>query len=247
MIKFNLDVRPDENATTTYPGGDYNFTCITADENAEILSLLRAAQSYPESQRGIALACFSEGTVHKQRYIIDQIIVEYAKFSTYPLDKLAEFIAYSRKSSEFRSKAIKAFEEYNSLPAHEAVPLSPYGSQMYSFGRLYLIAAELYEKEYAFGKAINAIDISAQMGCNIVVCTERKAEILAKVDINQAVAYLESAICSDPQLALLSSKLQEYKDKADKCYKFKPRKKSAQNDDTKKYQVRQLAYRYLAK
>ena len=65
------------------------------------------------------------------------------------------------------------------------------------------------------------------------------------VDQCELVAHLESAVCSDPQLALLSSKLQEYKDKADKFYKFKPRKKAATDDGAAEAQKRQLAYRYL--
>lgn len=62
MICFNTNAAPDSNATATLSEGGYNFTCVTPEENAEILSLLRSAAEYPADQRGIALAFFSEAT-----------------------------------------------------------------------------------------------------------------------------------------------------------------------------------------
>ena len=50
-----------------------------------------------------------------------------------------------------------------------------------------MIAAELYEKEYQLEKALCAIDSSQKNGWDKAVCVERHAEILAKIDINQAV------------------------------------------------------------
>ena len=69
-------------------------------------------------------------------------------------------------------------------------PQSASGLEMYSWSRLYLIAAELYEKEYQLEKALCAIDSSKKNGWDKAVCVERHAEILAKIDINQAVKVL---------------------------------------------------------
>ena len=125
MIVFNLNVSPDNGATATLLEGGYNFACVTPEENAEILSLLKPAAEYPADQRGIALAFFSEAINHKPRYIINQIIIEYARLSGTPLDVAAEFVALSRKSSAFRSKALEVFE---SIPKELRFPPAPYAN-----------------------------------------------------------------------------------------------------------------------
>lgn len=246
MLSFNFNVKPDEYATLTHPDGGYNFTCITEEENDAILSMLKTAQSYPESQRGISLAFNSESVIYKPRYIINQIIVEYSENSVFPLDKLAKFIGYFRKSSQFRPDAIKAFESYIPNYSQANIPLAPSGNPMYSLSWLYLTVAELYEKEGLFEKALNAIDMSRKEGWTAVVCAQRHAEILAKIDINQAVDYLNNAIAVSSEFSqVLSPMLQDYQAKAAKGYKFKSRKKSSINDNDNEQQIKQLAYRYL--
>lgn len=246
MIVFNLNVSPDNGATATLPDGGYNFACITPEENAEILSLLKPAAEYPADQRGIALAFFSEATNHKPRYIINQIIIEYAKLSGTPLDVAAEFIALSRKSSTFRPKALEIFER---IPKELCFPPAPYvnGRAMYSWSLMYLSAAEMYEKEYQYDKAINAIEESRRLGWYPDVCTKIHAEVLAKTDINSAVEYLENSIAADPSLSGLKSTLEEYKKKAEKGYQFKPRKARKEDNTEMEQQLRRLAYRYLKK
>jgi len=239
MICFNTNVSPDNNATTALPDGSYNFACVTSAENAEILGLLKSAAEYPAEQCGIALAFYSEATNYKPRYIINQIIIEYAKLSGTPLDIAAEFIALSRKGSAFRSKALEAFE---SIPKTLCFP-----QQMYSWSRLYLIAAELYEKEYQFEKALCAIDSSQKNGWDKAVCVERHAEILAKIDIEQAVDYLQNKIEAEPALAMLSGVLCELQAKSAKGYKFKPRRKTPEDNLEMEQHLRRLAYRYLKK
>lgn len=247
LISFNVNVMSDKNATKTHPDGGYNFTCVTSEENAEILSLLKSAAEYPADQRGIALAFYSESAIYKPRYIINQIIIEYAEQSGTPLDTVAEFIAFSRKSSNFRTKALEVFE---SVPKTLCFPPTPYGNDtaMYSWSRLYLIAAEIYEKEYQFEKALNAIKKCSKYNWNKTVCIERYAEILTKIDIKQAVEYLQNTIDKDSQLLpILSRQLEEYRAKAAKGYKFKPRKKTTENcsEAEMEQQIKQLAFRYL--
>lgn len=246
MIVFNLNVSPDNGATATLSDGGYNFACVTPEENAEILSLLKPAAEYPADQRGIALAFFSEATNHKPRYIINQIIIEYARLSGAPLDLAAEFIALSRKSSAFRPKALEVFE---SIPKELCFPPTPYanGRAMYSWSLLYLSAAQMYEKEYQYGKAIEAIEESRQLGWYPDVCTKFHAEVLAKTDINLAVEYLKNIIAADPSLSGLKSTLEEYKKKAEKGYQFKPRKAIKEDNAEMEQQLRRLAYRYLKK
>lgn len=246
MIVFNLNVSPDNGATATLSDGGYNFACVTPEENAEILSLLKPAAEYPADQRGIALAFFSEATNHKPRYIINQIIIEYARLSGAPLDLAAEFIALSRKSSAFRPKALEVFE---SIPKTLCFPPTPYGNgrTMYSWSLLYLSAAQMYEKEYQYGKAIEAIEESRQLGWYPDVCTKFHAEVLAKTDINLAVEYLKNIIAADPSLSGLKSTLEEYKKKAEKGYQFKPRKAIKEDNAEMEQQLRRLAYRYLKK
>lgn len=122
MIVFNTNVLSDRNAVSTNPDGGYNFSCVTSEENEVILSVLADANKYPPEQRGIALAFLSEGITYKPRYIINQIIVEYAKLVGSSLDIVAEFIAYSRKNSAYRAKAISAFEQLDrKLPSQRLV------------------------------------------------------------------------------------------------------------------------------
>lgn len=244
MICFNANVLPDKNATQTTATGMYNFLCITPEENDEIISILKSAAAYPPEQRGIALAFCSEAVIYKPRYILNQIIIEYAKLSGSPLDTAAEFIALSRKSSHFRGKAIEVFEQ---IPKNITFPLSPYnnGLTMYSWCGLYLTVSELYEKEYQFDKALEAIEKSRELGWDSAACTKIHAEILTKVDINMAVEYLQSCIAADPRLSNLRATLDEYKAKADKGYKFKPRKSTREDNVEMEQQIRQLAFRYL--
>lgn len=244
MICFNTNVSPDNGATITLPDGRYNFACITAGENEVVTSALLEAAHYPADQRGIALAFFSENITHKPRYIINQIIIEYAKLTDGALDKTAAFVAYSRKSSSYRAKAISIFEQ---LDAEITFPEAVSGYPMYSWSRLYLIAAELYEKEHQFEKALKAIEKSREKGWNNTVCTERYAEILAKIDMAQAVEYLQDKIEADPTLAVLSETLNEMQAKMAKGYKFKPRRKAPEDNSETEQQLRRLAYRYLKK
>lgn len=118
---------------------------------------------------------------------------------------------------------------------------------MYSWDLLYLFAAEMYEKEYQYDKAIKAIEESRRFGWYPDVCTKFHAEVLSKTDINSAVEYLENSIAADPSLFRLKSTLEEYKKKAEKGYKFKPRKMKKEDDTEKEQQLRRLAYRYLIK
>lgn len=244
MVFFNVNATPDENAATVLPDGGYNFACVTPEENDTIISLLSQANEFPYVQRGIALAFLSENTVYKPRYIVNQILIEYSEQTDGKLDKAAGFIAYSRKGSAYREKAIKAFEQ---LDANMAFPQSVSGLEMYSWSGLYLIAAELYEKEYQLEKALCAIDSSQKNGWDKAVCVERHAEILAKIDINQAVEYLQNKIEADPALTILSGVLRELQAKAAKGYKFKPRKKAPEDNLNMEQQLRRLAYRYLKK
>lgn len=244
MIIFNKAVSPDCNATATNPDGSYNFTCVASEENDVVLSLIEQANNYPPNQRNIALTFFSEDTTYKPRYIVNQIIIEYAKLTGEPLDKIAEYIAYSRKSSAYRGKAISTFEQ---LDKNISFPKTTSGYPMYSWGRLYLIAAELYEKEYQFEKALQSIDSSQKNGWNKMVCVERHAEILAKIDISQAVKFLRDKIEADPTLGGLSGVLCELQAKSAKGYKFKPRRKTDEDNLEVEQQIRRLAYRYLVK
>ncbi len=244
MIAFNTNVSPDKYATETHPNGKYNFTCITSSENKTIISLLNEANKFPLEQCGIALAFFGKATTHKSRYIINQIIIEHAKRFDSPLNTAAKFIALSQKGSFFRKEAIEAFER---IPKQLSFPKIPYGdnSYMYSWGELYLIASELYQKEYQYDKAIEAIEKSRVNGWYCDVCTRIHAEILMKIDINQAVKYLQNSIAADSQLSNLKPTLNEYKEKAAKGYKFKPRKAAHEDNTEIEQQLQQLAYRYL--
>ncbi len=96
---------------------------------------------------------------------------------------------------------------------------------MYSLAGLYLTAAELYEKEHEFDKALNAIENCRKNGWDLTACARLQAEILSKIDIAQAVDYLTHEIATNPQLSSLSCELQEYQDKLAKGYKYRPRKK----------------------
>lgn len=118
---------------------------------------------------------------------------------------------------------------------------------MYSWDRLYLIAAELYEKEYQFDKALQAVEKSREHGWNKVVCADRYAEILAKIDINKAASYLQERISGDPDLYVLSDNLEEIQAKAARGYKFKPKRKAPEDNSEAEKQLRLLAYRYLKK
>lgn len=105
----------------------------------------------------------------------------------------------------------------------------------------------MYEKEYQYDKAIEAIEECRRLGWYPDVCAKFHAEVLAKTDINLAVNYLESSIAADQSLSCLKSILDEYKKKAEKDYKFKPRKAKREDNIEKEQQLRRLAYRYLKK
>lgn len=247
MRHFNKNALPDKNATSTYPDGGYCFTCITPEENEEIVSILDKADKLPPDQQGVALAFYSESTIYKPHYIIDQIIIEFVNGSTYPLDRLAEFIAYSRKGSAFRQNAINSFEEYEKVKINVEMPSVNSCITAYSSARLYLMAAEIYEKEYQFEKALHSVEKSCQNGWNKVVCIKRYSEILAKIDIDKAVEFLQTRMSDDPILSDLSNALDEMKVKAAKGYKFKPKRKVVENNLEMEQQIRQLAYRYIIK
>lgn len=243
-VIFNLNVAPDINATKTHPDGMYNFTCITGEENETIVSVIKEAIAFPQKQQGIALAFFSESVVYKPRYIVNQIIVEFTKDSDNPLDIAAAFISFSRGGSNHRKNAIEMFEL---IPKHISFPLSPFNNNfsMYSWSRLYLIAAEIYEKEHLFEKALQAIDKSCEFGWDKSVCVERYAEILAKIDISKAVEYLQYNISTYQNLTNLSKMLEDLQAKKARGYKFKPRNKVHEDCSGMEQQIQQLAFRYL--
>ncbi len=161
-----------------------------------------------------------------------------------PLDAATEFIALFRKGSAFRSKALEAFE---SIPKTLCFPANPYAKDktMYSWNLLYLFAAEMHEKEYQFDKAIESIEESRRLGWYHDACTKFHAEVLTKIDITLAVDYLKNSIDADPSLFRLKSTLEGYKKKAEKGYKFKPRKNKKEDDAELEQQLHQLACRYI--
>ncbi len=153
MIYFNLSAQPDKNAITSNADGGYEFSCITPDENETIISALRTADQAPANQRGIVLAFITEAIVYKPRNVISQIIIEYGKYSEYPLDRLAKAIAFSRKGAVFRKDAISDFEEYFNCPDIDNMPTRN-GRKIYSDAHIFVTLADLYEKEYQFEKLL---------------------------------------------------------------------------------------------
>lgn len=240
---LNVTVAPDTNATKTHPDGMYNFTCITAEENKTIISVIKEAIAFPSEQQGIALAFFSESITYKPRYIINQIIVDFTNNSDNPLDVVAAFISFSRGGSSRRKSAIEKFEQ---IPKHIKFPLLPYNNNaIYTWKRLYLTVAEIYEKEYQFEKALLSIEKCREFGWDKRVCVERYAEILAKIDVTKAVDYLQCNISSDESLSFLSDMLDNLKAKAARGYKFKPRNTETENNSESEHQLHILASRYL--
>lgn len=247
MIYFNLSAQPYKNAITSNADGGYEFSCISPDENETIISALRTADQAPANQRGIVLAFITEAIVYKPRYVISQIIIEYGKYSEYPLDRLAKAIAFSRKGAAFRKDAISDFEEYFNRPDIDNMPVRN-GRKIYSDAHIFVTLAELYEKEYQFEKALDTWKKAAAAGWDSGICVSNIAGILSKIDISKAVAYLEEEIAKDSAPAYLNKTLEDYKAKAAKGYVFKARARKADERDKQiQSQIKQLSYRYLKK
>ena len=243
-LPFRFDVISDKNATKTNETGEYNFKCITEEENQEIIAILKATiDEFQEPYIGIGLAFKSEAAVYKPRYILNQIIIEYCSNSYNKFDILAKAIAFSRKSAKYRSLALSEFEKYFS--SHEIAEMpQKNGLPIYSEYRLFCVMAELYEKEYQFESALYCLEQCLSLDSDNLANCERYAKVLSKIDINKAVVYLEKIISTNDKAHYLSDLLTDFQKKATKGYKFKPRNKPTDENNFEEDLIR-LAKRYL--
>lgn len=248
MMSFNLNVKYDVNATETL-NGRYDFTSITAEENDTILSLIkRVMEKFKNREYAIGLAFESESIVHKPKYIIEQIIIEYTNHSDNPLDYLARGIAFSRKGIEFRLDSIQAYENYLSVPStHSDIPVIN-GNPLYRKRGIYYSLADLYEKENQPEKALLYFDKALKTDMDFPPCRieERYATVLSKIDIHRAIDYLKIQISTNESCGYLETKLHDYEKKAERGYIFKPRNKKADTENKEiELNIQKLALRYL--
>lgn len=247
MMQFCLNVKCNQNSAEIIDG-KYDFTCITEKENNTILGILNnVIEKFQEDEYGIGLAFESESVVYKPKYIIEQIIIEYANHSDNSLDYLAKGIALSRKGAEFRSQAIQAFEDYLPLSEHKEIPTIN-EKPIYRKRAIYYLMADLYEKENQLEKSLQYFEKCAETDIDYPPyrIEERYATVLSKININKAVDYLKKQLSKGDSYQYLESKLHDYEKKAEKGYIFKQRNKKAEIENKDIQQnIEKLAHRYL--
>lgn len=158
--------------------------------------------------------------------IANTVIANYSN-SNNPLDLLGVAYAYMWQGAKFRQLAIAYIERFISteyiLDSHR----DNYNIAMWS---MYSSLSKLYEQEYQFDKAIDALKECSKISHNTNSADfTRVGDILVKIDVQQAENYYVDLLSSNkyPQFKRqFAYALDEVLEKKNTGYVYKPRKKS---------------------
>lgn len=172
--------------------------------------------------------------IGEKRHTVNQSIIKEYKESDNPLDILAVAISLEREGAAFRRQSITYFERFlsNSVP----IPFVPdtYLSDrnpkpMFSYWYIYSTLATLYEKEYDFSNAIKYLQkLPKESDYNNSADYTRQGDVLAKIDINEAIRYYEQLKTTAAYKKHKNAIDYAYADalkKKEKGYKYRTRKR----------------------
>lgn len=204
-----------------------------ADTNRFCYSCGTRLQQIKQS-RALQLAYNNTSVIGEARHKNNFIIIDSYQNSDDPLDILAVAFSYEREGASYRRQAISYFERFLSNPA--PIPLvinhTNYdGKQLPLFSNwcIYSTIATLYEKEYDFENALKYLKLLPKES-NFKNPSDytRIGDVLEKIDINQAVSYYQDLI-KQPIYKIhkrnIDIAFSKAKEKQQKGYQFKPRKK----------------------
>ena len=131
------------------------------------------------------------------RHINNRKIINQYQNSNDPLDLLAVAFSFEREGVSCRKQAISYFERFLEKPSPIPIIPNTYTSEgdpkpLFSYWEIYSTLASLYEKEHDFDNALKYLRLlPKESNYNNPADYIRVGDVLAKVDINQAVVYYE--------------------------------------------------------
>lgn len=217
--------------------GLYDFNNLSASEINTVVNILTVTFSnkYPKDFRSVGMLNECYTVMYKARYITMELIIEIFAESKSPYDSLAVAEAYRSKGAAFREQAILKYEDY--LQNATCLQKEKISTTFALFDNrlLYHNLSELYEKEHNPYRALKYAETAESYNReHLPLYPLHVANILIKIEPVKAVCYLENIMQSEKyqaSLPMIKKALEETKQKADKGYRYTPRKKKPTNDD----------------
>ncbi len=217
--------------------GLYDFDILSVSEIALIIDVLKVAFSkkYPKRLRGLGLLNECYTISYKERYILMALIIELFTNSNSPYNALAVAEAYRSEGAAYREQAIQRYEYF--INKANLLQRSMVNSTFSLFNNrlIYHNLSELYEKEHNLYRALKYAELAEKHNKDFLpLYPVHVSKILLKIEPVKAVQYLENIASSkkyQAHLSVLNKSLLEAKSKADKGYRYKPRKSKAVEND----------------
>ncbi|MBE6801661.1 MAG: hypothetical protein E7530_02100 [Ruminococcaceae bacterium] len=210
--------------------GLYNFEKLSTREVALVIDVLKVAFSkkYPKRLRGLGLLNECYTITYKERYILMTLIIELFTNSDNPYNALAVAEAYRSKGAAYREQAIQKYEYFiNKANLLQKGKVSS-TFNLFNDSFIYHNLAELYEKEHNLYRALKYAELAEKHNRDFLpLYPIHISNILLKIEPVKAVQYLEGITASEKykaQFSAFNKSLLEAKSKADRGYRYSPRK-----------------------
>lgn len=218
--------------STCTTNGLYDFENLSANEAVLIVDVLKVAFSnkYPKRLRGLGLLNECYTITYKERYILMTLIIELFTNSDNPFDALAVAEAYRSKGATFREQAVQKYEYF--INKANLLQRNTVNSTFNLFNDrlIYHNLSELYEKEHNLYRALKYAELAEKHNRDFLpLYPVHISNILLKIEPTKAVRYLECIIANkkyEAHISVLNKALLDAKSKANKGYKYNPRKKN---------------------
>lgn len=227
----------DSTQSVCTSNGLYDFDKLSMLEIHTITEVLSEAFSdtYTEKMHGLGLLNECYSLAYKERYILMDLITELFDKSNNAYDALAVAEAYRFKGAAFREKAIIKYEQY--LQNTNFLQREKINSTFAIFSNrlIYHNLSELYEKEHNLFNALKYAELAEKHNNDYLpLYPIHISAILIKIEPVKAVQYLKRILIGrkyKKHKIALKEALSEAKAKADRGYRYVPRKRKTQIAD----------------
>lgn len=225
--KINLNFVAESNTSSD---GFYNFSEISSEENSQLINYITEAISHSTLASIYLINNTLIEYLNKNRYYIEQITIEKYKNSKNIYDYLSVGIAYKAKGAGFRKLAINYLEKFiKQATEKEWKNVTKVNFQLDKY-YIYVMIAELYEKEAILDKALNYITTAQKFKPSDIYGFYHVGNILKKVDINKCIEYYRSELKNPENKEVkknIEKELNDAIEKQKKNYQYKPRKRKS--------------------
>ncbi len=206
--------------------GYYCFDNLTIEESNQLKLLIQTAIKNGELASLSLIENSLIAYLYRNKYLIEQIIIEKYSNSDSLYDNLAVGLAYKEKGAAYREQAIHYIEAFiNKANDTDWNNIKKVNNEEFKKAKILYILSELFEKEHFWDKAYEYAVKAKKASRSKNINYDRVGDVLVKIDINKAVEYYEKeANKESPFKEMYQNKLEKAIEKQKKNYKYKPRK-----------------------